>query len=122
MALTLTPSGDNSAAFTDRRRRVRLSGETLGWILPAQPRLALHLPDEEQAWEVRVFDVSRLGVGFSSTEPFEPGSELRIRIGRGPARRARLIRVVACRETEQGIYAIGAEFIDSPSKSLARAG
>ena len=126
MALTLSPNVDSSASqnapLVERRRRSRVSGETLGWILPAQPRLALHLPDEEQSWEVRLYNVSRLGVGFSSTEALPLGSEHRLRIGRGPARRARLIRVVACRESEQGIYAIGAEFIDSPARDLARAG
>jgi hypothetical protein len=90
--------------------------------LPIRPRLALHLPDEEESWEVRVFDVSRLGIGFTSTAAFELGAEHRIRIGRGPARRARLIRVVACRESEPGLFAIGAEFIDSPAGDLARAG
>jgi hypothetical protein len=126
MAPTLTLNEGNSVPPTDhpsdRRRRSRLAGETLGWLLPAEPRLALHLPDEEQAWEVRVFNVSRLGIGFSSTEAIEAGTEHRIRIGRGPARRARLIRIVACRESERGIYSIGAEFIDSPAKDLARTG
>ncbi len=111
-----------SAPSTDRRRRSRVAGETLGWILPAEPRLTLNLPDEEESWEVLVFNVSRLGIGFNSTEAFELGAEHRIRIGRGPARRARMIRIVACRESEPGLYSIGAEFIDSPAKDLARAG
>ena len=122
MATTLLPNREHSAPLTERRRRSRLSGDTLGWILPAQPRLALHLPDDEQAWEVRVYDVSRFGVGFSSTQPLDLGGEHRIRIGRGPARRARLIRVAACRESEAGLFAIGAEFIDLGTKDLARAG
>jgi len=122
MAPTLTPNRDNSAPLTERRRRNRVEGETLGWVLPAQPRMAMNLPDEDESWEVRIYDVSRLGVGFMSTQAFQLGSEHRLRIGRGPVRRARLIRVVACRESEPGIFAIGAEFIDSPARDLARAG
>jgi hypothetical protein len=122
METTLTPQGDHSAPLTERRRRSRLTGETLGWILPAQPRLAMHLPDDEQAWEVRVYDVSRLGVGFTSTEAFALGTEHRLRIGRGPTKRSRSIRIVACRESEAGIYAIGAEFLDMPVRELSRAG
>ena len=30
----------------------------------------MHLPDDEEAWEVRVYSISRFGVGFTSTEPF----------------------------------------------------
>jgi hypothetical protein len=122
METTLTLTGDHSAPLTERRRRSRLTGETLGWILPAQPRLAMHLPDDEEAWEVRVYDVSRFGVGFTSTEAFELGAEHRLRIGRGPSKRSRLIRIVACREGEPGTYAIGAEFVDMPARELSRAG
>jgi hypothetical protein len=81
----------------------------------------MHLPDEDEAWEVRVFNLSRFGAGFISTEPLQLGTEMRLRIGRGPIRRARLIRIVACRESDAGTYAVGAEFIDIPSKELAKA-
>ncbi len=108
--------------MTERRRRGRLAAETLGWILPAQPRLAMHMPDEEEGWEVRVSDISRFGAGFISTEPLNPGSEFRLRIGMGPIKRARLIRIVACRESEPGTYSVGAEFIDTPARDLAKAG
>jgi hypothetical protein len=110
------------APLTERRRRSRLPGETLGWLLPAQPRLSMLMPDEEQGWEVRVFNISRLGVGFISTEPLELGAEHRLRIGRGPMKRSRLIRIVACRQSESGTYAVGSEFVDSPARDLARAG
>jgi hypothetical protein len=122
METTISRTGDFAAPLTERRRRSRVDGETLGWLLPAEPRLTMHLPDDEAAWEVRIYNVSRLGVGFLSTEALELGSDHRLRIGRGPARRARLIRVVACRESEPGVYAVGAEFIDSPVRELARAG
>jgi hypothetical protein len=112
----------SATPLTERRRRDRVSGETEGWILPAQPRLTMHLPMEEEAWEVRIYNVSRLGVGFVSTEAFALGSEHRLRIGRGPMKRCRLIRVVACREDSAGAFAIGAEFVDIPARELLRAG
>jgi len=106
----------------ERRRRNRLPGETLGWILPATPRLAMHMPAEEEGWEVRVYNVSRLGAGFISTQQLEIGAQHRLRIGRGPIKRSRLIRVVACREFEAGTFAVGAEFADAPARELAKAG
>jgi hypothetical protein len=127
MATTLQPKlsvsryGTESAPLTERRRRIRVPGETLGWILPAQPRLAMHMPDDEEAWEVRVSNISRLGAGFISTEPLNPGGEFRLRIGRGPIKRSRLIRIVACREFEAGTFAVGAEFVDTPARDLAKA-
>jgi hypothetical protein len=114
--------GNGTTPLIERRRRNRLPGETLGWLLPAQPRMAMHMPDEEEGWEVLVFDVSRLGAGFISTQPLVVGTEHRLRIGLGPIKRARLIRIVACRESEPGTYAVGAEFADSPARELQRAG
>ena len=103
--------GSNHAA-DERRRRSRVAGETQGWILPAVPHLAKHTPADDEAWEVRIHDVSRLGVGFISTAPMRVGEEHRLRIGRGPMKRARVIRVVACRQAENGAYVVGAEFAD----------
>ena len=87
------------------------------------------LPDDEAGWEVRVHDVSRLGVGFTTTEPLSPGERRRVRIGRGPASRARGVRVVVCRRCDDGSYLVGAEFTDAtvidhghPARRLARAG
>jgi hypothetical protein len=120
MATMQTPNP--FAPLKERRRRNRLPGEILGWILPAQPRLAMHMPAEEEGWEVRIYDVSRLGAGFTSTEPLELGGQHRLRIGRGPIKRARLIRIVACRQSEAGTYAVGAEFVDTPARTLAKAG
>ncbi len=82
----------------------------------------MHLPDDDEGWEVLVYDISRFGVGFDSTEPLEVGEQVRLRIGRGPIKRSRLIRVVVCRQSEDGTWNIGAEFIDSPARDIARAG
>jgi hypothetical protein len=117
--MSTSSSGSNS---TDRRRRERVSSETQGWLLPPVARLPKHVPDEEEAWEVRIHDLSRLGVGFTSTQSLSVGDEHRLRIGRGPMRRARLIRVVACRQTDNEVFVVGAEFVDSGTKTLARAG
>ncbi len=97
-------------------------GDTLGWLLPTRAPLAMHLPDEEEGWEVLVNNLSRFGVGFTTTEPMRVGEQHRLRIGRGPIKRARLIKVVVCRKDEDGNWAIGGEFVDMGTKGLARAG
>jgi hypothetical protein len=114
---------ERAAAAAERRRRSRVAGDTQGWIFPATPRLPTHLPgDDEEAWEVRIHDVSRFGVGFISTEPMQLGDEHRLRIGRGPMKRARVIRVVACQRCDDGTFSVGAEFTDSGGKMLSRTG
>ena len=117
---------------TERRRRPRLVGETAGWLLPAVVPARVDgrsLPDDEVGWEVRVHDVSRLGVGFETTEPLAEGDRRRVRIGRGPVTRARAVRVVVCRPAGDGTFHVGAEFTDAagvhstpPGRPLARAG
>jgi hypothetical protein len=115
-------STESDQPVIERRRRERVAGETTGWIFPPQGSLQRHGPAEEQGWEVRVHDVSRFGVGFISTEPLAPGSVHRLRIGRGPMHRARLVQVVACRQEEGGAYLVGAEFLDSGHRPMSKAG
>jgi hypothetical protein len=91
-------------------------------MLPAICRLANHAPSDDEGWEVRIHNVSRFGIGFVSTERLRIGEEHRIRIGRGPMKRSRMIRIVACRESENDTYAIGGEFIDGENRPVARAG
>jgi hypothetical protein len=122
MVPTLTLTSENNPPLTERRRRSRLAGDTLGWLLPAQQQMALHLPAENEGWEVIVHNLSRFGVGFASTESLRLGEQHRLRIGRGPVKRARLIRVVACRQNDDRTWAIGAEFVNFSTKGLARAG
>lgn len=109
------------APLTDRRRRPRLKGETAGWLMPSAARLPRHGPTEEQGWEVLVHDVSRLGVGFETSEPLRAGTEQQIRIGRGPLSRARQIRVVCCRPTQFETFAVGAEFVHAVERAVPRA-
>jgi len=106
----------------ERRRRNRLSSETQAWIVSASQDLLPHQVDEQDAWEVRVTNLSRLGVGFMTTQQMCAGDQHRLRIGRGPMTRSRLIRVVVCRQGTEGDYAIGAEFVDHPAHTLSRAG
>ena len=98
---------DTRGAVENRRRRPRVVGQVTGWLLPVDGKK----PDEEP-WEVRVEDVSRLGVGFETANPIEAGEVLRIRIGRGPMNLAKRMRVVNCRSSgSQGTtWRIGAEF------------
>jgi hypothetical protein len=115
----------------ERRRRPRLAGETAGWLLPEVVPVKVDgwsLPDEEFGWEVRVHDVSRLGVGFVTTEPLAPGDRRRVVIGRGPVTRAKPVRVIVCRPAGDGTFHVGAEFTDHsathdrPVRQLAKAG
>ena len=122
MDRTLTLESQSTQLANDRRRRNRLQSETSGWIIPANQTLSLHNPADEEAWEVRIHDVSRFGVGFISTQRMDIGEEHLLRIGRGPIRRARLIRIVAWRQSEDGTFSIGAEFVEPSVRRLAKAG
>lgn len=119
-SLPLIPSNDSLPS--NRRRRSRIHAPTQGWILPPNRRLGRHAPTDDDAWEVHIEDLSRFGIGFTSTERLGLGEEHRMRIGRGPMKRARAIRVVSCREARKGIFVIGAEFIGSTGREFAKAG
>lgn len=98
-----------TAAENDRRRRERLASAAIGYIVrdtdnfDAQPTL-------DEPWEVRIHDVSRDGVGFITSEKMSPGDTCRIRIGHGPMRLARKMRVVSCLAEDHNHYRIGATF------------
>ena len=89
--------------------------------MPPACRLPRHGATDEQGWEVLVHDVSRLGVGFESSDRMVVGTEHQIRIGRGPLSRARTIRVVCCRPTEFDTFGVGAEFVQAVARPLPRA-
>jgi len=89
---------------SDRRRRARIPGKTNGWVLLGEDE---HAP----AREITILDISRLGVGFRHDSPMEIGSICRVRVGFGPKRLARRLKVVNCRaEPSTGRYIIGGEF------------
>lgn len=90
-------------AADERRRRTRLPADTIGWVL---------FEGRTQAtWEVRVVDVTRNGVGFSSFEPMALGEICKVRVGRGPIELAKMMRVVHCTLAEGGCYTIGGAFV-----------
>jgi len=99
---SMTAATTMSAA--DRRRRRRIDTESIAYLLPDAA------PNTDEPWEVRLHDLSRLGVGFLSSEAMSTGSLCRIRIGRGPMRLARRMRVINCRQEGNNLYRIGAEF------------
>ena len=77
---------------------------TTGWIF---------LGDDDHAppREIMVVDVSRLGVGFIADTQLDPGFVCRIRIGFGPRRLARRLKIQNCRPNPDGTFNIGGEFV-----------
>ena len=98
-----------TAAETDRRRRERLSSTAIGYIVRDTAE-GNSQPMSDEPWEVRIHDVSRDGVGFVTSEKMSPGDTCRIRIGRGPMRLARKMRVVSCIADDHNHYRVGAVF------------
>lgn len=88
----------------DRRRRPRLLSMTTGWVF-------LGDDDHAPAREIVVSDVSRLGAGFLAETEMNPGFVCRIRIGFGPRRLARRLKVTYCHAKKDGTFAIGGEFV-----------
>jgi hypothetical protein len=88
----------------DRRRRPRLLSRTTGWVF-------LGDDDHAPAREILVLDVSRLGVGFISETQFNLDFICRIRIGFGPQRLARRMKVTNCRSNDDGTFTVGGQFV-----------
>jgi hypothetical protein len=89
---------------SDRRLRQRMTSTAIGYLVNED---AICKTDP---WEVRIHDVSRHGVGFVTSEQMSPGAICHIRIGHGPMRLARRMRVVSCKSESQNIFRVGAEF------------
>jgi hypothetical protein len=96
-------ANSETSSQDDRRRRPRVDGKTIGWLIS----------DDKSAapWEVRILDVSRQGVGFESSEAMQVGQTVKIRIGRGPVELARPIKIVNCQTISSSTFRIGGEFI-----------
>src|SRR3954465_2640394 len=95
---------NEAQAMDERRRRPRLLSRTTGWVF-------LGDDDHAPAREIMVSDVSRFGVGFLSETQLEEGFICRIRIGFGPQRLARRMKVTNCRMNDDGTFTVGGEFI-----------
>ena len=96
-----TPPSPDAA---ERRRSIRYLHLTQGWLLPEFAGPAA------KPTEVRVFDVSRHGVGFRCEQKLGVGSSYRIRIGTGPLHLGGLIRIVNARPCPDGGSHYGGEF------------
>src|SRR5690349_11748908 len=96
-----TGQGRSENPTDNRRRRNRIVSNVHGWLLDGQA---------SEPWEVRVKDLSRLGVGFESCQSLACGESSKLRIGRGPIELARAISVVRCEPTDHGTFRIGAVF------------
>src|SRR5689334_15989839 len=103
-APTLEERSNPVEQINDRRRRPRLLSRTTGWVF-------LGDDDHAPAREILVLDVSRLGVGFISETQLESGFVCRIRVGFGPRRLARRLKIANCRANNDGTFTIGGEFV-----------
>lgn len=106
-----TRESSRVSGVVERRRRARISSKTEGWLIREKGNAS-----NSEPWEVRICDIARHGVGFESTEKMQPGVICRIRIGRGPMKLARRIRIVNCRAGAPGHYMIGCEFIPATNR------
>ena len=66
---------------------------------------------EGAAWEVEMLDVSPDGVGFLSVAAIDSRVMVHLKIGIGPTRQSRGIRIIRCTRTPDGMYNIGAEYL-----------
>ena len=60
---------------------------------------------------VYVFNISLGGIAFRARTTFEPAAVHFIRLAAGPLKLEHRIRVVWCKKREEGLFDIGAEFI-----------
>jgi hypothetical protein len=91
-------------ATDDRRRRARMETRTVGWLFPSDD-------PHERAQAVIITDISKLGVGFIYASELTPGQICKVRVGLGPRRLARRLRIASSRSNADGTFTIGGEFI-----------
>lgn len=93
-----------SVATDDRRRRARIETRTVGWLFPSDD-------PHERAQAVIITDISKLGVGFIYASELKSGQICKVRVGLGPRRLARRIRIASSRTNPDGTFTVGGEFI-----------
>lgn len=97
---------DAATQTEDRRRRPRVTTRTIGWLFPSDDA-------HEHAESIVITDISKLGVGFLFPTALANGTICKVRVGLGPERLARRLRIVSCRDTRDGTFHLGGEFVDS---------
>jgi hypothetical protein len=93
-----------AVATDDRRRRARIETRTVGWLFPSDD-------PHERAQAVIITDISKLGVGFIYASELTTGTICKVRVGLGPRRLARRLRIASSRSNDEGAYTVGGEFI-----------
>ncbi|MGA2584310.1 MAG: PilZ domain-containing protein [Tepidisphaeraceae bacterium] len=88
---------------SDRRRSQREALAASAWV-SAEPG------SRGKSRQVTVLDLSLHGVGFSSSDKFDAGSIHWIVLGTGGLRASSRLRVISCRQREDGAFDCGAEF------------
>jgi hypothetical protein len=100
---TLETSTDEAARAGDRRRSIRESVAVKAWV-------SAEAGTRGSNYQVMVSNLSLGGVGFHSDMHFELGSIHWFVLGTGGLRASSRLRVVSCREREEGGFDCGAEF------------
>ena len=94
------PGHIGGVATDDRRRRARIETRTVGWLFPSDD-------PHERSQAIIITDLSKLGVGFIYPTELVPGTICKIRVGLGPRRLAKRLRIASSRSTRAiiGLYA-----------------
>jgi hypothetical protein len=98
------PETVSSTKKEERRRSVRKPCTVEAYIISPTATEKSHRK------EVTSVNLSRHGVAFEFTEPLANKAYWIIEIDMGTQRLTSEIRIIACRENENGSYQIGAEF------------
>ncbi len=88
----------------DRRRSARVPHVAEAWVCSPTDF------DLEKKIEVRAVNLSRHGVAFDVDSDMATGSFKMIEIGIGDQRVRTEVRIISCRQTEDGHFEVGAEF------------
>jgi len=91
-------------AAAERRRSVRHEHLVPAWLSPEAGN-----PRGKQQ-QVEVYNLSLGGVGFTTDEAMDEGTDHWIIVGNGPLHVSSRMRVVSCRVRDDGRYDVGGEF------------
>jgi hypothetical protein len=77
---------------------------TVGWLFPSDD-------PHERAQAVVITNLNKLGVGFIYSTELPKGQICKVRVGLGPRRLARRLRIAASRQNDDAPFTVGGEFI-----------